>query len=324
MRFYNLTISDEASGAVIQTWSSTLDGTPTGRNNGAALRIEFDIPLAGYSVPMDGSFIRVWGISFDTIGQAHNFNDQFVSLSLGMTNGLPLANANQVNQVFSGKIFQAFGNFQGTNLSLDLIIIPATGSPQYPVNLAFNASKNQSLGNAAAISIRNAYSNYFKVVDNSSQDIIWTEGTWGTFSDLHAMAQKLNAMSKVVNTDPNYAGIDIYVNQKTITIDDGTAPAPEPTQINFNDMMSQPTWLNLITIQLELVARGDLSNLQYVKLPPFVGQNNNQSQSRWRDNSTFTGIGKIIRTRHIGDLRQPTGTAWRTVIDVLMQQGPTQ
>jgi hypothetical protein len=131
----------------------------------------------------------------------------------------------------------------------------------------------------------------------------------------------MDTIARQIITDPNYQGISIFVNNNTISVIDGTvAPSTAPVSINFNDMMSQPTWQDLATVQVDLVARGDIVPHQRVQLPPFVSQNTASSRSGFRNNSTFTGIGSVLWVRHVGDLRQANGNAWKTTCTIFMQK----
>ena len=328
MRYYNLMITDAASGALIKQYTSTSNGTPSGTNNGAALNIEFDLPVASYDAPMGNSYVRVWGIPFADISQSANFTNQNITLEIGLTAGLPLANPSQAGLVLSGTVFQAFGNWQGTLLTLDLIIAPATGTPANPVNLSFNWPKNTQLSKAIAQSLSTAYPTYQQSI-NISSELVYTEDQNGFYADLNQFGNYLFQTSKNIIKTQGYAGVRLSVQNNVITVTDnsnagastststGAAINSAPITLSLNDFMSQPTWIDIATVQIDLVARHDLSLGQVVNLPKFIASSTQASFSPFRDDSAFTGTGTIIQIRHVGNLRQLDGDSWKTVVNVL-------
>jgi len=329
MRYYNLVITNSSTGELIKQYSSTLDGTPSGTNNGAALNIEFDLPVASYDAPMGNSYIRVWGIPFADISQSVNFTNQNITLEIGMTAGLPLANPQQAGLVLSGSIFQTFGNWQGTLLTLDLIVTPAVGTPSNPVNLSFNWPKNTPMAGAIDQCLAHAYPTYRRNISISPL-LVYTENQAGFYADLNQFGNYLTQTSKNLIKTQGYTGVKLSVQNNVITVTDNSSAGSSTstgtgavvnsgtTLLNLNDFMSQPTWIDIATVQIDLVARYDLSLGQSIQLPPFIASNTQASFSPYRDDSAFSGAGKIIQVRHVGNLRQLDGDSWKTVVNVLL------
>src|SRR5579875_2215617 len=147
MRYYSIIISDPATGQVLvpdpvtrkftrvepgplaATYTSLAGNPALGVTLPGALNIELDVPVSPMSTPLAGSYLRVWGISLQEIAQWNDLQGKAIDVYAGMQKGLPLAKPQQAGLIFHGKIFQAFGNWQGTNQTLDLIINPDLGTP---------------------------------------------------------------------------------------------------------------------------------------------------------------------------------------------------
>lgn len=317
MRYYNLIISNTATGEIIKQYSSTIDGTLTGRVNGAALKVEFDIPVADLNTPMGNNFIRVWGIPFNDISESLNYNDQTITFAVGMSPGLPLATATSkfAGLVVTGTIIQAFGNFQGTLLSLDLIMTGITMTPFKPKNLSFNWLKGTPLSQAIKQTIAVALPGYLCNV-NISNKLVYTETQPGFYANLDQFAAYLYATSKAIITDKKYTGVRLSVANNVVTVSDNSTNQTPSIILNLNDFTAQPTWIDFATVQFDVVSRSDLVPGIVVGLPPFLAANNQQSWSRYRDTSVFTGSGQVLRVRHVGNSRQLDGDSWKTVVDI--------
>ncbi|MFL9915054.1 hypothetical protein PQR75_06560 [Paraburkholderia fungorum] len=158
MRFYQIVISPPKDGFVAvpnlngqpgfswvkphaNTWtycSLKQGGTITapGSVNPAALKVELDIPSGFLHEPIGNAYIKISGVSLQEVAQGSNLNRMNILVYGGMSKGLPLANPDQVGMLCSGQIWQAFGNWIGTEQSLN-IYMQAGGS---------NANSSQTTG----------------------------------------------------------------------------------------------------------------------------------------------------------------------------------
>ena len=145
MRYYDIQISDPNSGQIFQisptgtgftkgSSGSTFSSYLNGKNIPGSLTVEFDIPVTPLHTPQGQAYIRVWGIGLSMISQSSQLAGMNVVLKAGMQKGLPLANPAQNGILIEGEIFQSFGNWQGTNQTLDLIIQPSGQQPDNGVN----------------------------------------------------------------------------------------------------------------------------------------------------------------------------------------------
>ena len=170
MRYYKITIRDP-SGVLVQTASSVpgTNATYTSYANNqslpGALQIELDIPIGTYAQPLGGALVKIWGISQKEISSATQWNPRNVNgelsafsveIEAGFQKGLPLANPKQRGLILSGIIFQSFGNWLDTEMSIDLIIQPNFGTTQSPKNISFKWPALTKLEDAITASMTNA------------------------------------------------------------------------------------------------------------------------------------------------------------------------
>lgn len=321
MRYYDLKILDinpdgSGSGAVLKQYTSTNDGTVTGQNNGAALKIEFDIPVASYSSPMGGSFIKVWGIDFTDISSTKNWTNKQIQFSAGLTKGLPLANPSQAGLMFVGNVLQAFGNWQGTQLSLDILVYAGGGTPNTPLNLYWNWVKGQPMANALEQILTLVFKRPPTIRINPN--LVFTETQVGYYIDLTALGKYVYNQSLKIINDPAYNGVQIVNNQGNLIVYDNTVTATEITQLDLNDFVSQPTWIQLNEMQMDLVLRTDLQVGDFINLPPYTNPiNTAQSYSIYRNDATFDSTQplQVQRIRHLGSSRQLDANSWKTVVN---------
>jgi hypothetical protein len=323
MRYYLITISN-ADGSVFRTYNSF----PGGKNDPGALDIEIDVAVTAYDAPINNPYVRIFGVSLQDIGQASDLNGKFITMSAGMQKGLPLANPTQAGQIFSGSIFFAFGNWQGTNQSLDLILIaiqPSTVSPTPSSNIVFNWPPNTPLAQALATTFSGAFPGMKQDI-NVSPNLVLPTAEFGFYANLGQFATYIRSLSQhILGKTPNYPGVAISVVNGVITAYDATplAAAVGPKQIAFTDLIGQPTWLGPVEISACLVMRGDLKVGRFLKLPTgltsLATTTTAASLPQYRQASVFQGSFFINSLRHVGRFRQPDGASWVTVANLFVQ-----
>lgn len=126
MRFYRIEISDRNDPSKTQVYTSRVGNI----NDPGALNVQFSATTAGYASLKSTCVIQIQGIPIKSISQANNLNDKNITIYGGFQKGLPLANPQQNGIIFQGWIIQAFGNWLGTDMTLDLIVNPGTRKPQ--------------------------------------------------------------------------------------------------------------------------------------------------------------------------------------------------
>jgi hypothetical protein len=130
----------------------------------------------------------------------------------------------------------------------------------------------------------------------------------------------------VGNTSPDYAGIRAaWSGQNEITVYDYTAPSP-PVQIQYTDIVGMPTWIDFGVLQVMLIMRHDITNINgSITLPPVpLTSNSGQNNAAYIKNSslTFQGTFSVTQVRHIGNFRSPDGTQWVTIVNAFNPNVP--
>jgi hypothetical protein len=216
----------------------------------------------------------------------------------GMSKGLPLATsaASQARLLVRGQIFQAFSNWLGTEMSLDIIFMPTTGTSDQPMNYVLNWTAGTTLASALA----NTFSTTFpkaSIEIQLSPRLVQNHDEPGIYGSLTQLASLLNPLSKRIVTDPDYPGVQITYDGATLRAFDLTAqPGAQqpPKQIAFQDILGQPCWISPQQIQVKLVLRGDLNIGATIILPPNLATITAAALSSLSGNPAYVGIfGKI-------------------------------
>lgn len=320
MRFYSIVITDPETGELIRPAvfaSLKLPATYTSFVNNqsipGALNVEFDIPVATFAAPAGNAFVRVWGISVQEIGQASDLNGMDIKVYAGMKKGLPLANPSQSGLILQGQIFQALGNWIGTDMTLDLVVTAPTGSPANPKNITFNWKKGTTLASAIESTLATAFPDFKRTIQ-ISDDLVLSADEPFYYQSMAQFAQYVKAVSQNIKGG-DYSGVDIRLTQNSFYVYDGSTQTT-PVQIAFQDMIGQPTWIAPTKIQIKCVMRADLGVGDYIKLPQAQVTSSPQTISpRVNQKSTFQGTFLISQLYHFGNFRQADPASWVTVID---------
>lgn len=318
MRYYSIVLTSK-SGKVITPQS--LNGANTGAtytsfvNNQTlpgALNVEFDIPVAPFATPMGNAQITIWGPSLFEISQSNDLNGTSIQVFGGMKKGLPLANQNQSGLLVQGYVFQAFGNWINTEQNLVLVITPTTPSTT-PPNIVLNWKKGTQLSDALKTTLSTAYPSLKQNI-NISSNVVSSEDTTVVCNSLIELAQFVKERSAEI-VGGTYQGVDIQLTQTTFNVYDGSSQTT-PKQIQFQDLIGQPTWIDPATVQAKFVMRADLSIGDFIKFPVTPVISNPTSVSPFVNQKlTFQGSFMIQRIRHVGVFRQAGADSWVTVVD---------
>ena len=287
---------------------------PDGTTNGAALQVEFDIPAYAYGDPAGNAYVKISGVNFSDIQQAANLNGADILIYGGMAKGLPLANPQQAGVLLKGSVFQCFGNWQGNQASLELMVTAKAGTNDAPVNLAYVWRKGTTLQSAVTQALQIAFPGAV-VTGSWSSSLVYTEDQPFSYKTLAQLAKWVADTSHVINPDPAYIGAQIAPTPNGFNLYDGTA-LPVAKEISFLDLIGQPTWLDAGTMQFKTVLRADLNVGDLVKMPQGTNVINTvNSFARFRNTTAFQGEFQIRNIRHLGNSRQPSADSWCTVID---------
>jgi hypothetical protein len=342
VRYYDVTITNAKTGALIQpsyfkslgvksSYFSSLNGQPLP----AALNIELDIPVAPYAQPRQGAWVRIWGISLQEISQSGGLNFADIVIKAGMQKGLPLATAAsaQAGIIMQGTIFQCYGNWIGTEMTLDMTLLPAAGTDNKPVNLTWNSPKQTPMGQAIRQTLSTAFPGFKITVAVSASLVLPYDqtGTYTKLADFASMIANISQGQQFQGIKPlgggAYPGVSITIRGNEIVAFDGTAnygnnSFASPKTIAFQDLIGQPTWISPNQLNFKTVMRADLSVGDYIRMPatlatPYVltAQGAAFPNTPARNATTFKGVFVITEVHHFGNFRQPDAASWVTVFD---------
>lgn len=318
MRYYNIVLTNAQSGATVRQYTSFQNG----KTLPGALNVELDIYAINYAASDITSYVRIWGIPLADIAQAASFSGLNIVVSGGMQKGLPLANPAQAGVLAQGQVLRSYGNWIGTDMTLDLQISPSVGMPSAPINHTLTWRKGQTLASALTSTLNTAYPGYTVQMAISPSLVLGYDevGYYGSLDELSAWVMQKS--QDVIGG--KYPGVNIAIVQKTIRVSDQTTQSA-PRQISFTDLIGQPTWIDVNTIQVKTVMRADLSVQDYVKLPPSLVTTAAQGASNLlgtstRSSSVFQGAFQVLLVRHVGNFRQPDAASWASVYNCVPAQ----
>jgi len=286
----------------------------------SALNVEFDLQVVGYDVATNASYVRVWGIPIEDISQAAQLTGNSVLIWAGFQKGLPLAKPQQAGLIAGGRVVRSFANWIGTAMTLDMIIESDTGTKFNPSNIVIEWQKGQSLTQALTQTLSRAYEGVALEINISSKLVLSSTVTHYC-ATLNQLAQFVNAISYDILGN-SYNGITISKILNTISIWDNTSNTGKPTvNLDFTDLMGQPTWIDAQTIQITCPMRADIALNSYITLPktPIItipGSINATITGGIMQSSVFQGQNlRVIMVRHTGNFRSSDAHAWITVLN---------
>jgi hypothetical protein len=94
------------------------------QNDPGALRCMLRIEMVSLATVNPNSFVRLYGVDIEMLKQASNLNGLNIEVYAGFWPGLPLATeeAPYAGAIYCGKIWQAFGNWQDEDMTLDMLL----------------------------------------------------------------------------------------------------------------------------------------------------------------------------------------------------------
>jgi hypothetical protein len=133
MRFYAIKIDGAPSafqavnGPVAGAQFSSVVDMRDGKgfqNDPGALRCMLRIEMRNIATVLPNSFVRLYGVDLQMLKQASNLQDLPIEVYAGFWPGLPLATeeAPYAGAIYCGTIWQAFGNWEGVDMTLDLLL----------------------------------------------------------------------------------------------------------------------------------------------------------------------------------------------------------
>lgn len=313
MRYYDITLTPEGSTTPSRHWTSH----PNGQRDPGALDIEFDMLMAPAFTPTGGQTLSIKGPNFQDLQQATKFAGSTLVMRAGMQSGLPLANPAQAGVILEALVLQSYGNWQGTEMSLDFVLYAAINTDNNPGNFVFQWTKGQSLQDALRVTLSVAYPNY-PIVFHMGKDITAQSTQIHVASTLEDLASFLIEHTEDAPYN-NGVGITIQAGQ-VVVIDSTYNPAPIP--IAFTDLIGQPTWIEAPMMQVKTVLRADIQIGSIITMPKgmqsapgLIGTTAAALPSSLRYQTAFQNSFTVAELRHIGSFRSSDASSWCTIMN---------
>ena len=352
MRYYSLHITDPKTGQSIvpnpsggftrgtgPTFSSLAKLPFTGQvvPDPGALNIELDVPVSQLAKPQGAARLKIWGVGLQMLGQASQLAGMNVQLSAGMSAGLPLANAAQAGVILRGVVFQGYGNWEGSNQTLDLIVNPGppgTTSSIFNRPVSFSWPAGSSLADAINAALQATLPEFKRQVFISPHLTLPNDEA-GYYANPNQWADYLLGLTQPLGAQLlgfNYPGVSIVASGDTVYVFDGTASGTIVTSLAFQDLIGQPTWISGTQIQFNTVLRADIGVGNKVKFPsgilapyaltsPAAAVPGNALPVNSK--IAFQGTFVVNEVHHFGNFRDSAGDSWVTAFKATSTQAPT-
>lgn len=315
-RYYKIVVAGS-------TWTNQVGG----KADLGAQTVEFDIPVFYFDAPVGQASVTIWGPTKEQISQASDFNGAHIDVYAGMQPGLPIATAlaPQSGLILSGKIFQAFGNWQGTNQTINFVVQTDGGSTQSkPGNLSFLWKKGEKMGDVIKRTLAIAYP-AFQIHVNIRDNLVLTQDEAGVYQTLQQFSSWVTGVSQDI-IPTNYPGVHITLKDGKISVqDDSPDDSKKVIQIAMQEMVGQVTWLGPATVQFNTILRSDIEGNSQIKLPPEAAARaitTSASYSNTRAKNTFDGTWIVTFVRHVGNSRAPDAQSWISTFQATNPNAP--
>jgi len=304
-----------------RVWTSV---APSGADDPGALDVEFDFfSFADAGSGKDGSTLTIHGVALTDLLQAQNFFGSQILVEAGMSKGLPLSVSHN-GLILSGKVFQSFGNWVGTEMNLNFVVYASTYTYANPGNFSLVWRANTSLADALKTTLNTAFPNLGIEIKIANAYVRNHDVT----ANYKTLGQLATWVQKATHTATS-AGVTISTPvNNTIFITDYSTPtlSANPTKLEFTDLIGQPTWLMPNRIQFTTIMRADIQVNTLVKMPPglqavpgIVTTAASTTNAFQKYKMSFQGNFLITAVRQVGNFRDPNGASWATVFEAVPQ-----
>jgi hypothetical protein len=204
------------------TQGGPIAGSQNGRSIPGALNIELDFNVATQALPKAGAaWLRVWGISKEEISSAANLYGYGIVVYGGFRRGLPLAQPQQSQApLLSGWVSQCFGNWQGTDLTLEFSISLGAfvATMEQPANFVFSWLPKSQLSDAIRATLASALATT-NVTVNISKNLVQNAPMWGVYPTLNHFAEAIRNLTRTqkfqgiqTTAGGTYSGVEFTIN----------------------------------------------------------------------------------------------------------------
>jgi hypothetical protein len=252
-------------------------------------------------------------------GQVAGAISGLVSVGGKIIGNLPLINYGDGSSTMGGITSSLFGGGGG---GLTLI---------KPLNLIHNMAPNEPLSAAIQKTLSTAFPSA-SINIKISPNLMLAYQDAGVYQNMEQYAHYIQQLSNSILGTNNYAGVQMTSYNNTINVWDATQPDTAGS-INPWDLIGQPTWIDIIKINVKTVLRADIHVSQTFTLPAgtLIGMTSDAVIPMTPEQKTslsFSGLFFVTKILHIGDFRNPDGASWCTNYEAIIFSegvaGPSQ
>ena len=324
MRSYLIEITDN-KGKPITDGAGNEFTFDSSTNPAGALNISLDLPVMSEDVNVGGGMVIIGGLPLSMLSQNVNLWLANIKIYAGFQPGLPLATAQpQATLIMQGQVWNPYGNWEGTMQTLNLVVNPSSSLDDNgkPISISFAGKKGEKLADVLSRCLKKTYPNTTINID-IHQNLVLAEDMPSTpYSKLSLLAQMVKNNTPGMLNIPGYNGVQIVVQRGVIRVFDNTSSGGAK-KILPEDLIGQPTWIGFNQISFKTPLRGDLMVGDYITLPQnivdgpgaLLAVSSSQAFAQMQQKVNFNGTFYISSMRHIGEYRNPTGTAWVTTFE---------
>ncbi len=195
------------------------------------------------------------------------------------------------------------------------------GTVAKPLNIVHNMMPNMLLSDAIKKTLNVAFPNA-KINISISPSLKLAYQDAGMYQSLPQYAAYIKQLSHSILGSDKYGGVRMSSHGPSIDVWDATGGPTSVVSGNkvtmgFVDLIGQPSWIGVNSINFKTVMRSDIHIGMFVKLPPTLMT---VTQAAGYEGAkagvmAFDGDFVITSVTHIGDFRNPDGNAWCTVYE---------
>ncbi|MFZ4220796.1 hypothetical protein [Enterobacter ludwigii] len=325
MRYYKINITDK-NGKTIEDGHGNKFLFDSSKNPAGALHVVFDLPVFSEDVNIGGGSVVIYGLPLSMLNQSVNLWLANITIEAGFMRGLPLATAQpRPGVIIKGQIWSPYGNWEGVNQTLNLVVNPSSSLDENGKEIAINFSgrKGEKLADVLERCLKEAFPQ--KTIDiDIHQNLVLSEDMPAVpYNKLSNLAQTIRNNTQRMLNKPGYNGVYIVTQNGGIRVFDNDASGTL-LELKAQDLIGQPTWTGFNLVSVKTPLRSDIQVGDRIKLPltitsgpgALLARSSQQSHTAQRSQVNFSGYYQVMSMRHIGEYHTPTGIAWVTTFEV--------
>jgi hypothetical protein len=207
------------------------------------------------------------------------------------------------------------------------VVIPSLFTHANPGNFVFEWKKGQKLEDALAITFASAYAKAPKVpapvFQLEGQYAAIPSGHLAPYSTLSNLSDAVQSMTKKASPRGDGVQIALLNTGNTILVFDGGGQVT-PKQLQFTDLIGQPTWVDVNVMQFTTVLRADIGVGSVIQMPQglqdvpgSVTTGGASFPSQLKYQISFTQPFIVQSVRQVGNFRDSNGASWATVFQAI-------